>query len=396
MNSASSEAVSVFVNADTHARLKLDAGGRLTWGDGTANGDVNLYRDGANSLKTDDDLTVAGVLKLIASSGSEGGEIQLAAAASGTTLSGPIKVDIYENKLRFFEGGGSNRGAYLDLTATAGGVGTNLLGTSGAMNYAQTVGSKQSNISTSGTTIVSVSITTNGYPVQVVVTGDVENNSAGGWTVLQLYRGSTAIGNPVHTEGSAGSENVPYALTVIDTPDAGTYTYALKLNNSAGGTFNFGESNGPVITAVELAGKTGAAGPAGDISTSVLNDLSDVTITSPSNGQVLKYNGAAWVNGTDSTGTTISSIDDIADVTIASAASGDFLKWNGSAWVNDPINLSTDTVGDYVASLVAGTGITITNNSGEGATPTVAVTSNTYDVYGSSRDSELKFLMEVI
>jgi len=70
---------------------------------------------------------------------------------------------------------------------------------------------------------------------------------------------------------------------------------------------------------------------------------------------------------------TINSIDDLGDVTITSAASGDFLKWNGSAWVNDPINLGTDTVGSYVASLVAGTGVTLSNNSGEGATPTVAV-----------------------
>lgn len=35
---------------------------------------------------------------------------------------------------------------------------------------------------------------------------------------------------------------------------------------------------------------------------STLNDLSDVTISSASNGQVLKYNGSAWVNGTDATG----------------------------------------------------------------------------------------------
>ena len=67
------------------------------------------------------------------------------------------------------------------------------------------------------------------------------------------------------------------------------------------------------------------------------------------------------------------SLNDIGDVTITSAASGDFLKWNGSAWVNDAINLSTDTVGDYVASLVQGTGVTVTNNSGEGATPTIAI-----------------------
>jgi hypothetical protein len=79
------------------------------------------------------------------------------------------------------------------------------------------------------------------------------------------------------------------------------------------------------------------------------------------------FNSLAFFNGN----LTGSVLDDLSDVTITSAASGDFLKWNGSAWVNDPINLATDTTGDYVSSLVAGSGITITNNSGEGSTPTV-------------------------
>jgi hypothetical protein len=66
-------------------------------------------------------------------------------------------------------------------------------------------------------------------------------------------------------------------------------------------------------------------------------------------------------------------LNDFGDVTITSAANGDFLRWNGTAWINDAVNLSTDTVGDYVASLVAGTGITFSNNSGEAATPTINV-----------------------
>lgn len=37
------------------------------------------------------------------------------------------------------------------------------------------------------------------------------------------------------------------------------------------------------------------------------------------------------------------------------------------------VALGTDTTGDYVQSLVAGTGVTITNNTGEGATPTIAI-----------------------
>lgn len=77
-------------------------------------------------------------------------------------------------------------------------------------------------------------------------------------------------------------------------------------------------------------------------------------------------------------------LNDLGDVTITSAANGDFLRWNGSAWINDAVNLSTDTVGSYVESLVAGTGITLTNNSGEAATPTIAVTANTYDAYGAA------------
>lgn len=69
-------------------------------------------------------------------------------------------------------------------------------------------------------------------------------------------------------------------------------------------------------------------------------------------------------------------LDELHDVAISGLASGDFLKYNGSTWVNDPINLGTDTTGDYVASLVAGTGITLSNNSGEGATPTIAIGQN--------------------
>ena len=77
-------------------------------------------------------------------------------------------------------------------------------------------------------------------------------------------------------------------------------------------------------------------------------------------------------------------LNDLKDVTITSAADGDFLRWNGTAWINDAVNLSTDTIGSYVASLVAGTGVTLTNNSGEGATPTVAVTANTFDAFGAA------------
>ena len=55
-------------------------------------------------------------------------------------------------------------------------------------------------------------------------------------------------------------------------------------------------------------------------------------------------------------------------------------NFDGSAAINivttiaaNSVALGTDTTGDYVASLVAGTGVTLTNNTGEGATPTIAI-----------------------
>ena len=101
---------------------------------------------------------------------------------------------------------------------------------------------------------------------------------------------------------------------------------------------------------------------------------------SPTNGQTYtvgtftwQYDGQKWIaaNGIN--------LDGLSDVVIISPTSGDFLKYNGTIWVNDAIDLGTDTNGNYVQNLVAGTGITLTNGTAsEGGTPTVAVTANTY------------------
>jgi hypothetical protein len=107
-----------------------------------------------------------------------------------------------------------------------------------------------------------------------------------------------------------------------------------------------------------------------------LDMLDDISITSPSNGQFLSWDGTNWVNSSAPGGAGISTINDLNDVTITSAANSQFLKYNGSAWVNEAIDLSTDTTGDYVSSLVAGTGINISNNSGEGATPTISLSAS--------------------
>lgn len=66
---AGDEAFSGRVSGDSAARLRIDAGGRLTWGDGTGSGDVTLYRGDANQLKTDDTLYAANGIITLTTSG---------------------------------------------------------------------------------------------------------------------------------------------------------------------------------------------------------------------------------------------------------------------------------------------------------------------------------------
>lgn len=123
-----------------------------------------------------------------------------------------------------------------------------------SINYSQTGGGTSVTLGALGTpqTILSTGITTNGNPVIICAYGDAENTGAGYWCTLQLWRDSTAIGAIVHAEGSAGSENIPFAFNYIDAPAAGTYTYYLKANVVTGGNFKFGESTAPILNVREL------------------------------------------------------------------------------------------------------------------------------------------------
>ena len=73
----------------------------------------------------------ASLLSSTQSAANEGGEIQLALPASGSSLTTSVTIDVYQNRLRFFETGSNARGAYIDLTACGNTVGTNLLSGTG-------------------------------------------------------------------------------------------------------------------------------------------------------------------------------------------------------------------------------------------------------------------------
>jgi hypothetical protein len=72
------------------------------------------------------DVTANRNLKSMYQAGDEGGELFFNAPATSTTINNGVNIDVYQDKLRFWEDGGVNRGFYLDIPSGAPGVGTNL------------------------------------------------------------------------------------------------------------------------------------------------------------------------------------------------------------------------------------------------------------------------------
>lgn len=156
-------------------------------------------------------------------------------------------------------------------------------------------------------------------------------------STLRLYDGITTGGIPLLRADLSNAEAV-IGAALGDTPPTGATVQA--------GTIWFNTSNGRLYiyyndgTSTQWVQPTtpsyGAGGGGGGATT--IDQLTDVTITSPSVGQVLKYNGTAWVNGTDNTGGGggggATNLDELTDVVISAPTATHVLKYNGTAWVN--------------------------------------------------------------
>jgi hypothetical protein len=82
----------------------------------------------ANSALSNTNLNVSGTIRALSQGGDEGGELFLDKPATNTSLSAGITIDVYQNKLRIFETGGTVRGVFIDIAnSAAAGVGTDLL-----------------------------------------------------------------------------------------------------------------------------------------------------------------------------------------------------------------------------------------------------------------------------
>ena len=198
-------------------------------GIGTSSPTTTLDVNG--SLQVSGSTTLKSSLNIGTGVGAEGGEMQLAYAQTGNTLSGTaVVVDVYQNKLRIFESGGSTRGVFLDLSKAPSGVGGELLTkASGFVNAGDyiTLGNLKATIPTSGNRSLQLATVSGSY--SVYGSGVYSYGGVGGSTIdFSSPRSITttpAYINSTYTFGTAGatdswlltdtSSTIAWRITVI-------------------------------------------------------------------------------------------------------------------------------------------------------------------------------------
>jgi hypothetical protein len=139
-------------------------------------------------------------------------------------------------------------------------------GPTGATNLSIATVTSWSPIAANQTDVVvlSCAITTTGGPVQVFCYGEAVGNTGVLNGRLRLYRDGTALGTAIVVENTSKLINQAFALSVIDSPlSAGSYSYALVVEDSGSGGIMIGEFNAPTLYAVEMQGVEGRTGSAG-------------------------------------------------------------------------------------------------------------------------------------
>lgn len=111
------EALSARVHSDTVPRIRIDAGGKITWGAGNAAGDTNIYRSSANTLTTDDVFVATGGMVTLTTNGVPNTALPNGALAVDTTN----HVFYYRSNSTWTQvtGGGGGGNANVTISSTA-------------------------------------------------------------------------------------------------------------------------------------------------------------------------------------------------------------------------------------------------------------------------------------
>jgi hypothetical protein len=326
--------------------------------------------------------------------GDSGGELLLAMPAANTILDGlGITIDAFQNKIRFYEQGGTNRGAYIDLTEAAANVGTNLLNAGSGNNALQYRSSYTAN---SGQTVFDATYIP-GYVDTFIngvkLTPDVDFTATNG-TTITLSDGAVA---------NDSVEIIGYVTVSTTLPDAIQHRFSYTANAAQttfpaiyvapyidvyknGGRLSFGDdfiaNNGTDIvltTGAALDDLIEIVGYSSYTVTEVTADQLTTGRTIGMTGDVVwtsnSFNGTANVTGTSTLANTGVTEGTYTKVTVD--AKGRVTTGNTLSSSDIP-TLNQDTTGN------AATATTANNVSGGTANVTTLTTSSTVTLSGGA------------
>jgi hypothetical protein len=307
------------------------------------------------------DITTTGIFKSTSSSGDDGGQIDLTKSETNTTLTTGVSIDVFQNKLRFFETGGTNRGYYIDISGGGASVGTNLVGGSGFTGAGTSI-TNITGAASNSMTITSAASGNGNLSLVSAGTGTVSIDTAGAATASIANINATTV----NVAGSAGTVNIANAAVSSKTLNIGT-------DATAGGstTINIGTSSATASTVIKIGNAT-------------LSTSSDImlqgavyvgkTTSASSTGTVTGYDSSINILTTTNTSTNTSS--NVTGGNLSIYSGGAILNANsgGNATAG---NLNLDT-GSATTSNGTAFGGTINIGKGYAATIVLGSTSTSY------------------
>jgi hypothetical protein len=429
LSSAGSDGITVFLDQESFARLKVEAGGRITWGAGAGAGDTNLYRDEANVLKTDDTFKAAGLFVTGTQIDPTGATVGDALVFNGTkfvsasvaggggnaslTVSDTIPTGAEQGDL-WFESDTGKTFVYYDSfwveIGNSGGavVAESITGNAATATTLQTPraislsGDLSGSASFNGSSNVAITATIqpNSVALGTDTTGNYINDLTAGTGVTITHtpaEGSSptvAIGQAVGTSSSVQFASVTAPL-IGNASTATTLQNArtIQLTGDVSGSVSFnGSSDASISTIIQpnsvtlgtdttgnyVSGVSSGIGISvshtpGEGSTATisldatLDNLSNVTVPSPTTNDVLQWNGTAWVNVAASTvGAT--NLDGLSDVVVTTPAEFQTLQYDGTNWVNSYSTVVTYVRNAEATTLTTGTVVYLFGATGDHAT----------------------------